>query len=360
MLFSVKYINTNIEDFHNVLIYFFRQLETNNHTIFSDNLFPPECREKLYKYGNPANGYKKFIDSFKNIFDIYSSTTITAENKQKIVDDFFSCNEIDEICNDISKSPLHYDDMDVEEKKVANFFNSFYDSFFDSFVDKQQHFDDFIFENGKICSICGMNTIYQYDHFIPKGTQFPIYPFSSVNPKNLIPVCQGCNGPKSSKLIIYENSDKTNTRLLTFSPYYAFETWQNLDFEITNIVKPEVNSSGKWSIKLTPKDNGLTTEQIAKINRWKDFYKIEERFSKEIENGMKIWIGEFQFKGKTFTEMITETEPNFYNIRRINSILLQNLLFQFIVANNEIMELFSLEENTSEDPNNLLMEQEGN
>lgn len=360
MLFSVKYVNTNIEEFQNVLIYFFKQLETNSHTTFSDSLFPTTCITKLYKNGNPANGYKKFVDSFKDIFAIYNSKDITAECKQKLIDDFFLCNEIDEICNDVSKNPIHYDDMDADEKKIANYFISFYDLSFDSFVDKQQHFDDFSSVNGKICPVCGLGTIYQYDHFIPKGSKYPIYPFSSVNPKNLIPICQGCNGPKSSKLIIYQDNDRTHARLLAFSPYSGFETWQNLDFKLTNILKPGVNFSGKWRVTFSPKTNGLTPDQISKIHRWRDFYNIEERFSKEIEKCLKIWILELKNKGKTFNEMIIETEPNNINIRRIDSILLQNLLYRFIVSNDSLLSQFDFTENISEDPLNLLLEQERN
>lgn len=250
--------------------------------------------------------------------------------------------------------------MDVEVKKVANYFNSFYDKFFDDLVERQKHLEAFQSENGNVCPICGLHTSYQYDHFFPKGTDFPIYPFSSVNPKNLIRICQACNGPKSSRLIIYLNSDRNLDRLLAFSPYSGFNTWENLDFELTNISKPEVNNAGKWNVSLTPKNNGISAENILKIKGWKEFFRIEERFSKEIELRLKNWILNFQIIGKTFEEMIVDTKPTIHNIKYSNGILLQNLLFKFIAANNDILDQFIVSESTAEDPINLLLDQEQN
>lgn len=357
MFFSVKYINQNIEDFHNVLNHFFTELGTNNHSEFSDNLFPLNSRLKLYKRGNPALGYKKFVDSFKEIFKIYLS--LTEDNRIKIIDAFFLSNKIEEICNYTGVNPMHYDEMDAEVKSVADFFNSFYDTYFEDFVDRQKHIEAFQKENGNICPVCGLSTSYQYDHFMPKGSENPIYPFSSVNPKNLIRICQACNGSKGSKLIIFRNNRRIE-RLVTFFPYSEFETWENLDFVLTNTSKPGVTTSGNWQVTFSPKNNGLTADQILKINRWKEFFKIEERFSKEIELGLKNWVQNFQAMNKTFSQMIIDTKPNRFNIKTINGILLQNLLFEFINSDNEMRNHFDRRVSTAENPLDLLMEQENN
>ncbi|WP_448635446.1 hypothetical protein [Pedobacter panaciterrae] len=199
-----------------------------------------------------------------------------------------------------------------------------------------------------------MNTTYPYDHFLPKGITKPIFPFSCVNPKNLLPICQDCNGPKSSKLIIYQNNNRANARLLAFSPFSGFDTWENLDFELTNISKPGVSTGGEWKVSFTLKDENLDNDKQLKIEQWKTFYQIEERFSKEITKFVKNWIKEYQEYGKTIDEMIIETEPNKRNIRRVNGILLQNLLFKFLNSNADLMALFSPGIATSQNPAQLL------
>jgi hypothetical protein len=63
----------------------------------------------------------------------------------------------------------------------------------------RSHFDDFSKLNSEItlCPVCGIGELKkhtdrsrdQYDHYLPKAR----YPLSSVNFKNLVPVCKECN-----------------------------------------------------------------------------------------------------------------------------------------------------------------------
>lgn len=47
------------------------------------------------------------------------------------------------------------------------------------------------------CPLCEVNNVQTMDHFIPQ-TKYPLY---SINPKNLIPSCQTCNGSKSETVL---------------------------------------------------------------------------------------------------------------------------------------------------------------
>lgn len=360
MLFSSTYNPENIEDFHNLVVYFFEQLELNTHTVFDETLFPANKRLYLYKYKNRANGLKKFVSVFESIFKIYTSKNFNAVKKAKLISDFFSSNNISDICADLSLHPIHSADMEDRLQKILPLFNSLYDKYFNDLVDKEQHFEDFSSKNGKICSICGLETISQYDHFFPKGLSFPIYPFSSVNPFNLIPICQRCNGSKNSKLIIYENDNRLNQRLLAFSPYYNFETWENLNFQLTNITKPNVKDYGTWKVTFTLRNDDLEDDKKAKIQRWNEFYEIEDRFSKEIKKCINIWILEYKSKGISIEQMVSETIPTEFKIRRTNSIILQNLFFEYLTINDEIRNLLISNVSASVNPFELLQDQELN
>jgi len=358
MLFSSTYIPENIENFHNLILYFFKELELNNHTVFDETLFPTDQRLNLYKYKNRGKGFKKFVTVFESIFKLYTSKQFSARRKAVFLDDFFASNKISDICGDLTLHPIHNDDMDQKVKKILPLFNALYDSYFYDLVDKDSHFDQFSSLNGKICSICGLETIYQYDHFFPKGVTNPIYPFSCVNPHNLIPICQKCNGSKSSKLIIYENSNRLNQRLLAFSPYYNFETWENVNFQLSNIIKPGVRDHGTWEVTLSLKDDNLEDDKKLKIQRWNTFFDMEDRYSKEIKKCVNIWILDFKDRGLTIEEMVSETTPTKFNIRRTNSIILQNLFFQYLTNNEEIRNLLTSNISTAENPIDLLIAQE--
>ena len=58
-------------------------------------------------------------------------------------------------------------------------------------------------KNG-ICPLCGIYDVDTLDHYLPKAR----YPLFSVNPKNLVPACQHCNGAKSDDILTVA-SDQT-------------------------------------------------------------------------------------------------------------------------------------------------------
>ncbi|RLD89272.1 MAG: hypothetical protein DRJ09_06835 [Bacteroidetes bacterium] len=85
-----------------------------------------------------------------------------------------------------------------------------------------KHYKEFMKSNTEgICPFCGIHTIKEnnhkyrevYDHYIPKA----IYPFVSLNFKNLAPMCQECNSTyKGTKVPIEDDNKK---RKLAFYPY---------------------------------------------------------------------------------------------------------------------------------------------
>lgn len=50
---------------------------------------------------------------------------------------------------------------------------------------------------GGVCPLCGIYGVETLDHYLPKAR----YPIFSVNPKNLVPACEHCNGAKSDGIL---------------------------------------------------------------------------------------------------------------------------------------------------------------
>jgi hypothetical protein len=354
MLFGVTYVNEEIDKVHKALDYLFTQLPINTNTEFSDDLFPPDFKPLLYKYGNTTKGYRNYVTNIlKPIFNLYKSTSFTASQKKMLCDTFFSSNKIEEICNDSNLIPIDYNNLDTSTQGIAPLFLSLYDNL-GAIIDKDAHFENFKTINGKICSVCGLDTIYQYDHFFPKGTATPIYPFSSVNPKNLIPICQGCNGKKSSNLIFYSSSDENKERVVTFFPYSGFETWEHLAFKLTKVTNPSAGNFGVWKVTISIKTTEIAEDYKNKIERWKKFFDIESRYSKELRTNINIWIQLFKEKNITLDEMIKELVPTMTNIKRTNSVILEWLFFDYLKTDEVLKQTLISSTISSTNPNDLL------
>lgn len=148
--------------------------------------------------------------------------------------------------------------------------------------------------NGK-CPFCGIHDVKgvqyhskreAYDHYLPKG----VYPFNSINFKNLAPACHECNSSyKLTKDPAYNPKDplltKTNGKRKPFYPYAA------------NSHKIELNlkfGCGDWT-DIKTKDIELTfgpEELREQITTWDDVYGIQERYKAKCcrENDHKYWI----------------------------------------------------------------------
>lgn len=73
-----------------------------------------------------------------------------------------------------------------------------------------------IYDN--ICPICGIGPANTIDHFVPEGD----YPEYCIHPRNLIPLCNDCNGPKRSLLKTDTNERALWNNYLDISPDRQF------------------------------------------------------------------------------------------------------------------------------------------
>lgn len=141
------------------------------------------------------------------------------------------------------------------------------------------------------CPFCGFNdmlTEYHtkreaYDHYLPKN----LYPFNSINFRNLAPACHHCNSSyKTSKDPAFTPKDPTKmvARRKVFYPYanHAY----NIDIKI-DLKNTDVDKLTSDDIEIEYGPASLNEE----IETWKDVYGIEERYKAKCYSAdAKDWL----------------------------------------------------------------------
>lgn len=166
----------------------------------------------------------------------------------------------------------------------------------------------------KKCPFCGLTDLLSehhvhrdaYDHFLPKS----IYPFNSINFKNLAPACHHCNSSyKAAKDPTFTPKDILigTKRRKAFYPYSS--TAHQIEIGI-KLKHADLE-------KLSPADVELEIGPAAlreEIETWKDVYGIEERFrAKLCDEDAKEWIEQYRIihrrtgmKPEAYRDMIEE------------------------------------------------------
>lgn len=260
--------------------YIFYEIWIKAHTLgeFDISLFDkkPELKE-IFNYlylsdGSPEYG-KDFVGSVKIIFDLCK--LLSCRQRCKLSYWYKVNNRIEDLCNGKYK-PALYSDLTTINKNLSKEIKSIYDKLYSQnkigLKNISTHYTDFVKINDKgICPFCGIfpldgehsNTRDAYDHYLPKSK----YPFSSINFKNLIPMCHKCNsGNKGVKNPIFDSSDN---RRQTFYPYASSKK-----------IKIQISLSSNDIQNLQPADIDLTlsaTEQ-EKIDTWQELFGIDTRY----------------------------------------------------------------------------------
>lgn len=214
-------------------------------------------------------------------------------------------NDIEKVCaNDPASHIARYADIRAVHRdlceQLATFFKGLYSKDLlglkavrDKIGDIDNHFNEFMGMNklGK-CPFCGIadiqgvyhSTREAYDHYLPKG----IYPFNSINFRNLVPACHHCNSSyKTSKdpaITPKDPAGATHRRKV----FYPFAN-PGHSIEVTiDLSKPDVDH-------LTPDDIQLFFGPVSlneEIETWKDVYGIVERYKAKCcsETDGKYWL----------------------------------------------------------------------
>lgn len=308
MLFPYTYVPHQMEKMQRFINFIFYQVWCRAPKVgpFDLSLFDanPPLKEVMtsFAYGDTQAG-DRFSSQVQAIYQSFAklSRSEIAQFKRW----YQGNNDLENICaNDPATHLARYADIAVNHKDLAEQLETFFKGLYSQSLldlaalrakigDIDDHYKTFVQINsaGK-CPFCGINDLLgeyhskreAYDHYLPKA----LYPFNSINFRNLVPACHYCNSSyKTSKDPSYTPKDPARTaqRRAVFYPYKTAEHSIDLQviFQHSDITK------------LTPANITLEFGPAAisqEIDTWKDVYGIEERYKAKLcgENDGKYWL----------------------------------------------------------------------
>ena len=275
-----------------------------------------ELREVMEAfYYSDAQGADFFYGHVERIYGLFSA--LTAAQINQFQQWYQGNNDLEKVCaNDPATHLVRYADIAVTHKdlgeQLAIFFKGLYSqSLLDlaalraKIGDIDDHYQTFVSTNkaGK-CPFCGIGDIKgmhhskreAYDHYLPKA----LYPFNSINFRNLAPACHECN---STYKLSKDPAHDPAGRRKAFNPYDA--AGHTIEMQVT-LQHSDIE-------KLTPADVSLQFGPAAineEIDTWKDVYGIDERYKAKLcgDNDGKYWLvqvlDEYQEDGRTPADLL--------------------------------------------------------
>jgi len=264
---------------------------------FDANAELKELMEAFY-YGDTQGG-DFFYGHVERIYGLLANLTPPQINQ--LIQWYQANNDIEKVCaKDPSIQVARYAEIQTVHpelaQELANFFKGLYPQDFlglkavrDKIGHINDHYEAFMDKNttGK-CPFCGLGDIKgvhhtkreAYDHFLPKA----LYPFNTINFRNLAPSCHECN---STYKLSKDPAHNAAGRRKAFYPYAT----SSRNIEITvNLSTPDIDHLEPEDIDLEFGPAALSEE----IDTWKDIYGIEERYKAKCcsETDGKYWIAQ--------------------------------------------------------------------
>ncbi|MGR7949361.1 HNH endonuclease [Alcaligenes sp. RM2] len=304
MLFSYTYVPHQMEKMQVFIDFIFHEVwcKAPIGLVFHPNLFDgnPELKEVMGEFGFSAQAAergKAFYKDVKAIYDLFASLSPREIDQFKLW--YQGNNDLEKVCaNDPATHLARYADIAVNHKDLAAQLGIFFKGLYSQSLlgltalrakigDIDDHYQAFVSTNktGK-CPFCGIGDIKgenhskreAYDHYLPKA----LYPFNSINFRNLAPACHECN---STYKLSKDPAHNAVGRRKAFYPYAA----------VSHIVELQVALLHADLDKLGPADITIQLGPAAlaeELDTWKDAYGIEERYKAKFcaENDGKYWL----------------------------------------------------------------------
>lgn len=310
MLFPYTYVPHQMEKMQTFIDFIFHEVwcKAPVNGPFGLNLFDAnaELREVMEAfYYSDAQGADFFYGYVERIYGLFSVLTAVQTHQFQLW--YQGNNDLEKVCaNDLATHLARYADIAVNHKDLADQLGTFFKGLYSQSLldlaalrakigDIDDHYQSFVQTNkaGK-CPFCGINDLLleyhskreAYDHYLPKK----LYPFNSINFRNLVPACHHCNSSyKTSNDPAYTPKDPAGAvhRRAVFYPYKT----------VPHSIELHINLQHSDITKLTPADITLQFGPAAvaeEIDTWKDVYGIEERYKAKLctESDGKAWLSQ--------------------------------------------------------------------
>jgi hypothetical protein len=326
MLFPYIYVPHQMEKMQAFIDYIFQEVWCKAPTNGDYDLDLFISNSELYEvmtafHYDDSIGSEFFSGHVERIHGLFSKLTAAQINQFKQW--YQANNDLEKVCaNDPTSQLVRYTDIAVIHKdlcdQLANFFKGLYtQSLLDlaalraKIGDIADHYKTFVSIN-KVgtCPFCGISDIKglhhskreAYDHYLPKA----LYPFNSINFRNLAPSCHECN---STYKLSKDPAHNPVGRRKAFNPYAP----------VGHAVQIQVTLHHTDVEKLLPADIMMQFGPIAlveEIETWKEMYGIEERYKAKLcaQNGGRYWLeqalGEWMEHGREPQELMFEVTRN--------------------------------------------------
>jgi len=234
----------------------------------------------------------KVMPRLKIIHDLFAQLTVA--QRQDLHDRFDVNNNVSALCCGSLADPLRYAEVEsmalVLSKALHGFFDELYSDLMVSapvrrtYGCRRDHYKAFMAaQSVKSCPACGIRDLLTedntpvgaYDHFLPKG----IYPFSSINFKQLVPICDICNGKyKTTKDPLYRDFASRKAFHPFVAPTIAIGIQVGLPGPLIDEAKAE-----EIELKFT------SGKQQDEVDTWAWLYGIEEQYRSFANENGKHW-----------------------------------------------------------------------
>ena len=307
MLFSYTYVPHQMEQMQAFIDYIFHDVwcKASAQQGFSLDLFDglPALREVMrdFYFANPQpKDAEFFYDHVERIYGHFQ--TLTDDEIAQFKYWYWSNNDLLSACANSPGSELaRYSDIEPKFKELSEKLESFFKGLYGLDVaalkakvgDIDSYYTAFMAVNVPAkCPFCGLSDLLgkdhgpreAYDHYLPKA----LYPFNSINFRNLVPACHHCNSSyKTSKdpAHVPKRRATAGQRRKFFYPYSV--TPHTLELQVS-LKHSDIE-------KLSPEDVDIRFGPAAlseEIETWVDVYGIQERYKAKcsVDGDGKYWL----------------------------------------------------------------------
>lgn len=253
------------------------------------------CYDKLNDdlktlYDNPKSDW--FKNSLEEIYNVAKG--LNDDEKLTFRTIFYNNNKVEHLCSNPQDIELLNKINEGFLNVVKPFFQNLYTRLLDlafiktNYGSKKQYYDSLIDEH-KHCPCCGygsIKTVYDkghsaLDHYLPQKH----YPFSTVNFKNLFPLCTECNSDNKGEKDILESGKKV------FYPLSANHPNISVLIDVNKESFNEIIIKTKSSDKIEEEHIKVSFEPDSEeVESWDTIFGIKKRYFGRVALNRKSWL----------------------------------------------------------------------